>query len=59
MYPSIDKKLCIICGNCHTRCPSGVLVEGVSGIEVNDPDGCYECGLCMELCNENAIMLVE
>lgn len=58
MYPEIDEDLCIICGICADYCTSKILRETPSGINVVNPDGCFECELCIELCDMNAIKLV-
>jgi NAD-dependent dihydropyrimidine dehydrogenase PreA subunit len=55
MKPAIDESKCIICCDCIDRCPSGALTEGSDSAEFSDPDGCYECGLCADICAMNAI----
>jgi len=57
LLPVIDLSLCIGCGECIEKCPTGALVM-VEGYPVLiNPDLCGYCGDCEDLCPYGAISL--
>jgi len=54
---TVDKDLCIACGNCVFYCPyDAPKLESVGGISF-DLDACRGCGLCVALCPAFALDL--
>ena len=53
--PEIDLEKCTGCGTCAAKCPvhAVVLIEGKAVIV--DPEGCYYCTDCEEVCPAAAI----
>ena len=45
---------CIRCGQCIRHCPSGALIMGPSGIQIDD-DKCTGCRQCIEQCGSEAL----
>lgn len=62
LFPSVEiSTACCNHGICAAACPSGALLrhEGdvASGI-LFDPGACFACGICVEVCPENAVRLL-
>jgi len=63
--PEIDRDRCNGCGLCGRLCPTGALEieedgddkQGVLRI-TGRPSACVECGLCVEICGQQAVKLV-
>ncbi len=54
---SVDKELCILCGDCVDRCQfEAIDVNG--DININQ-DKCIGCGVCAVACNDEALILVQ
>jgi ferredoxin len=55
---SIDKKKCVGCTLCASKCP----VEAISGSAKKphtiDPEKCIKCGMCHDVCNFDAVEVV-
>jgi carbon-monoxide dehydrogenase iron sulfur subunit len=60
MHPELNDNVCIRCGHCAERCPSGAMMQDIlSGNIVINAVECYECELCIQLCDFGAIKFVE
>ena len=58
---SIDEPPCTRCGMCYYACRDGghqAYDLGEDGLPKPDPDKCYGCGLCVEICPVECIALV-
>jgi len=54
---SIDKSLCIGCGDCEDVCNyNAIVTDGVSSYSIN-VDGCTFCSWCVNVCEDNAIQM--
>jgi NAD-dependent dihydropyrimidine dehydrogenase PreA subunit len=55
--PTINRTLCTRCGKCVSEC----LTQAVDLIDsfpvITRPEDCSYCGLCEEICPQNAISL--
>ena len=58
MYPEINSKECITCEACVERCPAGVLIRYGKEINVLYPENCCECETCVQVCNQDAIKMI-
>lgn len=56
--PKIDHKKCTFCQNCCRSCFYGVLYPEKGRIRV-ERGLCWSCGLCVGICPENAITLID
>jgi len=54
---TLDRKLCIGCGNCVTVCPHRVFAKDGNKAEIRDHGGCMECGACARNCPVEAILV--
>ncbi|MBI4595039.1 MAG: nitroreductase family protein [Candidatus Tectomicrobia bacterium] len=54
---TIDKELCVLCGECVNICLGKVLESGETEIIVAKPLWCNECGHCVGVCPVDAIMV--
>ncbi len=58
---SIDESTCTKCGMCYYACRDGghqAYDLGEDGLPQADPEKCYGCGLCVEICPVECISLV-
>jgi formate hydrogenlyase subunit 6/NADH:ubiquinone oxidoreductase subunit I len=65
LIPADSGHLCVACGECYRTCPSGVIkVQGLKAQASDhnraryffiDFSRCSLCGLCVEVCPENAL----
>lgn len=53
--PSVDKSLCIACGECAEHCPTKAIE--VNDYAVIDQDVCMACGECTVICPQEAIRI--
>jgi len=51
----LDSAACVGCGVCETVCPHAVFRMNGKKVEIDDPDGCMECGACALNCAAGAI----
>jgi electron transfer flavoprotein alpha subunit len=51
----IDPEKCVMCGNCVSACPFGVL--DVAGDKIVEKEGCTLCGACKDACAYDAITI--
>ena len=58
MKPEIDENLCVGCGHCAKRCPSETIVNFYNIIYVSPVPDCFECELCIQMCDYEAIRMV-
>ncbi len=52
--PSVDKKLCLLCGICRDACPPKVIKIKNSALSI-DEERCIRCWCCRELCPHDAM----
>lgn len=58
--PKIDEKKCTICGACSKSCFYQVFrIDRKKRIVAIEEDRCWSCGLCVGICPEKAIVLVD
>lgn len=50
-----DQSLCVSCGNCNANCSMSIDVKG--GPPVNRTGDCVGCGVCVEVCPQNALAM--
>jgi dihydropyrimidine dehydrogenase (NAD+) subunit PreA len=58
---AIDESVCTRCGMCYYACRDGAHQAyrlGEDGLPEPDPEKCYGCGLCVEICPVECISLV-
>jgi len=55
--PEILLEKCNKCKRCITFCPEGLIQETLEGVDIN-MDYCKGCGICAEVCRQNAIEMV-
>ncbi len=56
---AVDPSACTLCMACAAACPSGALSSGREAPRlVFQESECHQCGLCREVCPEDAIRLV-
>ena len=53
----INDKLCTYCLDCVDTCPSGALTD--DHCFEHNPDECMNCEVCMDVCEVNAITIME
>ena len=53
----LDEEKCIGCAMCTLVCPHGVLVMNGRTAQIDDLDGCMECGACAKNCPADALSL--
>ncbi len=53
----IDDKLCIGCRSCKAQCPQQCISGEKKEPHIIDAEKCIRCGICMETCKFNAIMV--
>ena len=54
--PVIIHEACSKCMNCELYCPEGVVYQ-VNDTLVVDYEYCKGCGICAEICEQNAIIM--
>ncbi len=54
---TIDPKLCTGCRNCARQCPQNCISGDKKEPHMIDTDKCIRCGICMESCKFNAIII--
>ncbi|MHA1301486.1 MAG: ATP-binding protein [Candidatus Helarchaeota archaeon] len=55
----VNKELCVGCGTCEEKCPTGAIAVGSDNIADVNGELCIGCGICAHFCPENAISLKE
>ena len=55
----VNQELCVGCGTCVDKCPTGSLELNDEGKSQKVGERCIGCGICAAFCPENAISLVE
>lgn len=55
----VNQDLCVGCGTCVEKCPTGSLELNDDGKSQKVGERCIGCGICAAFCPENAISLVE
>jgi len=55
----VNQELCVGCGTCIEKCPTGSLELNDEGKSQKVGERCIGCGICAAFCPENAISLVE
>jgi len=55
----VNQELCVGCGTCVEKCPTGSLELNDEGKSQKVGERCIGCGICAAFCPENAISLVE
>ena len=53
----INDKLCTYCLDCVDTCPSGALTY--DKCFEHNPDECMNCEVCMDVCEVNALSIME
>jgi ferredoxin len=53
----IQDEICTGCTVCARNCPAGAISGERRKTHVIDPDTCVRCGICMQVCNFNAIVI--
>ena len=56
--PAIDASICKSCGVCMNHCPPGA-IKSKNGMMKIDTRVCISCFCCHELCDNDAVMIVE
>ena len=56
--PAIDASICKSCGICMNHCPPGA-IKSKNGMMKIDTRVCISCFCCHELCDNEAVMIVE
>ena len=56
---SVDKELCVGCGECVDRCTSHALSMGDDNAPTVDDTLCIGCGVCAHFCPQNAMGLTQ
>jgi NAD-dependent dihydropyrimidine dehydrogenase PreA subunit len=54
--PDIDSRLCTLCGDCVTICPTDCLAIGAR-VVVLVPQSCINCAVCEAVCPVAAIAM--
>jgi NADH:ubiquinone oxidoreductase subunit F (NADH-binding)/(2Fe-2S) ferredoxin/NAD-dependent dihydropyrimidine dehydrogenase PreA subunit len=54
---SIDAKLCNGCTLCLKNCPEGAVSGQKKKLHVIDQDKCIKCGICKDVCNQDAVLV--
>lgn len=57
--PVIDYSKCNKCGRCWMFCPDMAFKQNKKGYFDNLPAYCKGCGLCVKVCPQNCIKMVE
>ncbi len=53
----IVKEFCTGCTVCARNCPANAITGERRQVHSIDPDTCIRCGICMQVCNFNAIVI--
>jgi len=53
----IVKEFCTGCTVCARNCPAGAITGERRQVHFIDPDICIRCGICLQVCNFNAITI--
>jgi len=51
----IDYDKCDACGECADLCPMEILTIVDGRLDVQNPEDCNECEVCMDICQNDAI----
>lgn len=54
---SVNTELCIDCGDCESQCPFHAVVMGDCGYQI-DRSACMGCGICVDVCSQEALQLI-
>ena len=57
LLPEIDLRLCTLCGDCVTVCPTECLSIGQEREVVLVPQACINCAVCEAVCPVRAIAM--
>ena len=57
--PEIDHDRCTLCGACMKQCPTFACDLSGTGNVTIEPTYCIGCGLCVEVCEDRALTMVE
>ncbi|MHA1378024.1 MAG: ATP-binding protein [Candidatus Helarchaeota archaeon] len=55
----VNKEICVGCGTCEEKCPTGAIAVGVDNLADVNEELCIGCGLCAHFCPEGAVSLKE
>lgn len=55
ILPTIDRKKCVLCGDCVEICPENVLILDRDQLCFSRPEACTFCAACEEICPEDAV----
>jgi len=58
LFPRVDERRCITCGDCLRCCPTACLRIVHSAPAVTVASACISCGVCDVVCPTRAISLV-
>jgi Pyruvate/2-oxoacid:ferredoxin oxidoreductase delta subunit len=56
--PKVDMNICVSCGTCIERCPSGARKMNVKNFPEVDLDRCFGCAVCATGCPSNATVMI-